>query len=592
MAADRFDIDARLAGPYSSVPEARPRPVIGITGNYGGAECRLAEAYYKSVARAGGVPVALPPLADTAAIAAALDRLDGLLLSGGADINPLFCGEEPQPALRSINSERDAAELLTVRLACNRRLPLLGICRGVQTLAVALGGSVAQDISTTATVKHSQDADRSEPTHSVTLAGGSTLASIYGTDRLLVNSFHHQAVADCGPLLRVAATAADGTVEAVESADFKPILGVQWHPECMAEGAPLFAWLAAQAESYRRAREVHSRVLTLDSHCDTPMLFAAGARFEHRDPRLLVDLHKMADGRQDATVMVAYLPQPKPGEDFRSLVGFPVSGPKAYADLIFDKIEAIAETAKGHVAIARTPAGLAENKRRGLKSIMRGIENGLALEGDPANVEHFARRGAVYITLCHNGDNDLCDSARGCRTHGGVSRLGARVIAEMNRLGVMVDLSHASEESFYDALDISRLPIVCSHSSSRALCDHPRNLTDDQMRALAASGGVAQITFYHGFLRSGGQATVLDALAHLDHAVSVMGIDHVGIGTDFDGDGGVPGMACSADCMDFTRRLLARRYSEDDIRLIWGGNFVRLMAQVQAAAGTNQWQDK
>ena len=212
---------------------------------------------------------------------------------------------------------------------------------------------------------------------------------------------------------------------------------------------------------------------------------------------------------------------------------------------------------------------------------MLGIENGLALGGDLRNVSHFADRGVVYITLCHNGDNDLCDSARGNNTHGGVSPFGAEVIGEMNRLGVMVDLSHAGEKSFYDALDISQTPIVCSHSSCRALCDHPRNLTDDQMRRLAAKGGVMQVTLYHGFLVSDGQATILDAMHHLEHAISIMGIDHVGLGTDFDGDGGILGLRDSSELLQFTRQLLSRRYSEDDIQKIWGGNFLRVMADIQ-----------
>ena len=582
---ERFDIDAQLQRLYTGFPEAGRRPVIGITGNYNAPECKLAKGYYKSVLAAGGTPMIIPPLADTDTIINTLDRIDGLLLSGGGDINPLFCGEEPLPTLHSINSERDTAELLTARLAYNRQLPILGICRGIQTLAVALGGKVAQDISAGATIKHSQDADRSEPTHTVSLAEGSTLRSLYDTERIAVNSFHHQAVAEAGPLFRVAATATDGTVEAIESSQLKPVIGVQWHPECMAEGAPLFSWLVDQAASYHSARTTHDRVLTLDTHCDTPMFFPQGVDFCNRDNRLLVDLHKMDEGHQDATIMVAYLPQPKPGERFTDKVSFDVEGPKAYADLIFDKIEAMASRQNQYVAIARTPQELYDNKTAGRKSIMLGIENGLALEGDVDNVAHFKRRGAVYITLCHNGDNDLCDSARGNATHGGVSQLGAKVIEEMNRLGVMVDLSHAAESSFYDALDISSLPIVCSHSSARALCDHPRNLTDDQMRALAAKGGVAQTTLYHGFLRSDGEATVLDALAHLEHAISIMGIDHVGIGTDFDGDGGVKGFADSSEAISFTRRLLARRYSEDDIRKIWGGNFLRVMTQVQAAAG-------
>jgi microsomal dipeptidase-like Zn-dependent dipeptidase len=151
----------------------------------------------------------------------------------------------------------------------------------------------------------------------------------------------------------------------------------------------------------------------------------------------------------------------------------------------------------------------------------------------------------------------------------------------MNRLGILVDMSHAGEKSFYDALDISKKPIVCSHSSARALCDHPRNLTDAQMRALAAKGGVAQTTIYSGFLRKDAQATILDVMAHLEHAIDVMGIDHVGLGTDFDGDGGVPGMADSSELLNFTRQLLRKRYSDEDIQKIWGGNFLRVMAEAQ-----------
>jgi microsomal dipeptidase-like Zn-dependent dipeptidase len=212
---------------------------------------------------------------------------------------------------------------------------------------------------------------------------------------------------------------------------------------------------------------------------------------------------------------------------------------------------------------------------------MLGIENGLALEGDIRNIQHFADRGITYITLCHNGDNDICDSARGEHTHNGVSELGEKVIHEMNRLGLMVDLSHAAEKSFYDALDISSTPIVCSHSNCKSLCDVPRNLTDDQLRALAAKDGVAQITLYHGFLQKDDEASIMDAMKHLEHAIDIMGIDHVGLGTDFDGDGGVRGIADASELIQFTRQLLRRRYSIEDIRKIWGGNWLRVMKQVQ-----------
>ena len=146
---------------------------------------------------------------------------------------------------------------------------------------------------------------------------------------------------------------------------------------------------------------------------------------------------------------------------------------------------------------------------------------------------------------------------------------------------MMVDVSHAGEKSFYDAPAISGKPIVASHSSARALCDHPRNLTDDQLKALAAKGGVAQVCMYGGFLRKNGEATIKDAIEHLNHMVNVMGIEHVGIGTDFDGDGGITGCASASELINFTRRLLLERYSEENIRLIWGGNFLRVMEEVQ-----------
>ena len=601
---NRFDLSEQFSTVYSHDFAAKGhRPVIGITGNYGDTTCKLGEGYYKQIVRAGGTPLIIPPVADEETILATLNRIDALLLSGGADINPLYCGEEPVSKLGGINAERDLPELLITRLAANRQMPILGICRGIQTLSVALGGKVQQHIDTP--IKHSQDAERSEPTHSVIIEKDSTLYNIYGGSKFFtlhsscvpsvasdqrssalftfyVNSFHHQAVSDPGAHFRVAARAKDGIIEAIESSEGKPILGVQWHPECMGEDQlPLFEWLIGQARNYRQAQRLHDRILSLDTHCDTPMFFPQDVDFGRRDEKILVDLPKMTEGRLDATIMVCYLPQPKQGETFQQNVSFDVTGPKAYADLIFDKIGQIVEKNADAVALARTPDELWQNKRAGKKSIMLGIENGLALEGDLQNIRHFHERGIVYITLCHNGDNDICDSARGSQTHNGVSAFGEKVIREMNRLGIMVDLSHAHEKSFYDALDISETPIVCSHSSARALCDHPRNLTDDQMRALARKGGVCQITLYHGFLLKEGEATILDAMRHLDHAIQVMSIDHVGLGTDFDGDGGIRGLADASELTLFTRQLLARRYSEQDIQKIWGGNFLRVMQLVQ-----------
>lgn len=583
---ETYDLESHLRPIYANYPEYREKPVVGITGNFEGGDLTLRDRYYKQIVAAGGTPLVIPPVADADVIGTTLDRVDALLFTGGGDVNPLWTGEEPQPELHSVNAERDLPELLTVRLAYNRQMPMLGICRGCQVLTLALGGHVAQDLSSIAsTIKHSQDADRSLATHSVDIADHTLLHQLYKADRLYVNTFHHQAVDDPGPHLTVSATALDGVTEAVESAEHKPILGVQWHPEWLgADGQPLFRWLVDEARTMAEARRLHAQTIVLDSHCDTPMFFPQGVDFTERDPRILVDLHKMTDGRQDAVTMVAYLPQPKEDETWADVAPIATDSPAAYADLIFDRITSTVASAPDHLALARTPDDIEENKRQGRKSIVLAIENGLALEGDLDNVAHFADRGITYITLCHNGDNELCDSARRTQnTHGGVSPLGEQVIREMNRQGLLVDLSHAGERTFYDTLDISTQPVVCSHSNCRALCDSPRNLTDDQLRAIAARGGVVQTTFYLGFLRAEGEASILDAVDHLEHAISVMGIDHVGIGTDFDGDGGVCGMADSSEMINFTRQLLRRRYSDEDIRKIWGGNWLRVMRQVQTS---------
>ena len=571
-----FQLQTQLDAIYGHFPEAKPRPLIGISANTADIDLTLRRVYCDQIVRAGGVPMVLPPVDDAEVLINMLEGIDGLVLTGGADYNPLWYGEQPEKELHTINSTRDLPELLLTRLAFNRQIPILGICRGVQTMAIALGGNLVQDLKTP--LKHGQDAPRSEATHSVTITEGSTLYSLYGQETF-VNSFHHQAVKDCGSHLHVVATAPDGVIEAVESTEQKALMGVQWHPEWMGgEGLKLFEWLTQRSREFKAAKALHREILTLDSHCDTPMFFPQGVHFEQRDPKVLYDLHKMTDGKQDAVTMVAYLTQhPKPGELPEGM------SPRRYADSIFDQIEAIVAHESDYVALARTPQQLYENKAMGKKSIMLGIENGLAIEDDIHNIAHFAQRGIVYITLCHNGDNAICDSARGTQTHGGVSAFGEQVIGEMNRLGVMVDLSHGAETSFFDALSISQTPIVCSHSNCKALCDVPRNLTDAQLKALAQAGGVAQITLYHGFLRKEGEADIRDAMAHLNHAIDVMGIDHVGLGTDFDGDGGIKGLADASELINFTTALLRQRFSKADIKKIWGENWLRVMRQVQAA---------
>lgn len=552
-------------------------PVIGISGNFREGDCTLAQAYYMSVLEAGGTPVVIPSYDNDKALVSLLDTLDGIVLSGGADIDPDYLGEEPLDCI-SINPRRDRQELTLVRLAADRQIPLLGICRGIQVLTAALGGKLYQDIKTQhdqTCIGHSQTIARGLPSHEVKLVKDSLLYGFFGKETLAVNSFHHQAVKEVPAGFRVTAFAPDGIIEGMESTAFRPILGVQWHPECfLLENdrtmMPIFSWLIEQAELYRRAKELHSKTIILDSHCDSPMLFDEGTHFFEKNPKMLVDLHKMNLGRQDASFMVAYLKQE--GRDEASL-----KAAVSKADRLLDLIEERIGECGGKAALATTPEELWQNKFKGVKSVVRGIENGYAIGLDIDNVDRFRSRGVAYMTLCHNGDNDICDSHKGNHEHNGLSEFGKRVVERMNRVGMMVDLSHASEKSFWDALECSSKPIICSHSSSRALCDHTRNLTDEQMRALAESGGVAQVCMYGGFLNKKEEdATVNDAVRHIMHMIDVMGVDHVGIGSDFDGGGGIPGLEDASWFVSLTGRLMAQGLTDEQLSLLWGGNFLRV----------------
>lgn len=571
-------------------------PVIGISGNFREGDCTLAQGYYMSVLEAGGTPVVIPSYDNEKALVSILDTLDGLVLSGGADIDPDYLGEEPLDCI-SVNPRRDAQELMLVRLAVERQIPILGICRGIQMLTAALGGKLYQDIKTQhgrPCIEHSQTIARGLPSHDVKIEKDSLLHSLMGTETLAVNSFHHQAVKEVPQGFRVTAMSEDGIIEGMESTTFRPILGVQWHPECFILEAdrtmmPIFNWLTEQAALFKRAKELHSKTIILDSHCDSPMFFDKGAHFYQKNPGVeveyeyvgepspdgsptfrynpLVDLHKMTAGCLDASFMVAYLHQyERDADSLKTAV--------AKADRLLSLIDERIGECAGYAAIAATPDELWQNKFKGIKSVVKGIENGYAVGLDIDNVDRFRSRGVAYMTLCHNGDNDICDSHKGNHEHNGLSDFGREVVARMNSVGMMVDLSHASEKSFWDALECSTKPIICSHSSSRALCDHTRNLTDEQMRALASSGGVAQVCLYSGFLKKGGNATIDDAIRHIMHMIDVMGVDHVGIGSDFDGGGGLPGLEDASWFVTLTERLMAEGLSDDDLSLVWGRNFL------------------
>jgi microsomal dipeptidase-like Zn-dependent dipeptidase len=341
-----------------------------------------------------------------------------------------------------------------------------------------------------------------------------------------------------------------------------------------ADGGSVLIPVNNDSALFEKTKALHKKIYTIDSHCDTPMLFPKGIDIGKKNKETKVDVVKMQEGMLDAVFMVAYLPQGARTDS---------ASQKAYrkAVSIINKLKQQIEKNKDIVAVACSVADLKKNKAENKKSIFIGIENGYAIGKDLQNVERFAQMGVRYITLSHNGDNDICDSNKGNVEHNGLSDFGKEVVREMNRLGIMVDISHTSEKTSFDVLEISKYPIIASHSSVKALCNHPRNVSDKLMKAIAAKGGIIQICFYNGFLRKDGNAKLKDAIDHIDYAVKLIGIEHVGIGTDFDGDGGIPGIQTASEVPQITMELIRRGYSDEDIAKIWGGNLMRVMEIVQ-----------
>jgi membrane dipeptidase len=225
---------------------------------------------------------------------------------------------------------------------------------------------------------------------------------------------------------------------------------------------------------------------------------------------------------------------------------------------------------------------------------MPAVENGTALGGDLSMLDRFAALGVRYITLTHNGHNALADAAIPLRNlgdveaeHGGLSPLGRQAVARMNRLGMLVDISHAAKSTMLQAAKLSRTPVLATHSCARALCDHPRNLDDEQLDVLRDTGGVIQITMVSAFLKRGAKPNEVGVSAiadHVDYVARRIGIDHVGIGTDFDGGGGVAGFMHEGEAPALTAELVSRGYDDEALAKIWGGNFLRLLRQAEEVA--------
>lgn len=559
------------------------RPKIGISANRKEGTSCIAEPYFQSVVMAGGAPVLLPVTTDIHALATIVDMLDGIILSGGGDIDAAYLGEEPAPETGDTDSYRDEYDFLLLKLAFDRQLPVFGICRGHQVINVAFGGTLYQDIHTrfsAEALKHSQAEARDVATHTIVPTDiPSKLKAVLKSPSqhaIPVNSFHHQAVKDVAPEFITVATSPDGLNEAIEHPEYA-IFGVQWHPESMAVAGnevmlDLFRYHVGLAEVFAKAKRLHERMLTIDSHTDTPMLFETFDLGRKEGGK--VNLPLMEEGRLDAVFMVAYIPQ-----GMRDDVS--LQNACEYARNRLSKVIDQARLHSERMGIARTADELRRLKREGKKAVLLGIENGYAIGKDIRRLKIFKDLGVSYVTLCHNGDNDICDSAAGNREWGGLSPFGRDVVAEMNRLGMMIDVSHASGDTFYDVLKYSRKPVIASHSSSRALCNHRRNLDDDQIRALASQGGVVQICLYKAFINEDAdKASLSDAVRHICHIVEVAGIDHVGIGSDFDGDGELTGCRSANELIRITMRLISEGFDDESIAKIWGGNLIRVMEEV------------
>jgi len=372
-----------------------------------------------------------------------------------------------------------------------------------------------------------------------------------------------------------------------------------------------------------RAKLIHKKALTIDTHVD---ILNAQYATKERDPgidnpKLKCDLVKMNKGGMDGVFLAVYVEQKK-----RDAEGYKNAYESAMGQ--FEAIHRLTEKMyPDRCELATSPGDVERIAKTGKRVIIIGMENGFAIGKDISNVERFYNLGARYITLSHNGHNDICDSCNPRKKlgdketeHNGLSEFGKKVIAEMNRLGIIADASHISVNSFYDLIKVSKAPIIASHSGCRALADHSRNLDDEQLKALAKNGGVIQIVAVGGFLRLVSSerrkarsdlkekldegkieneqfleemkeidakypsASLSDFVDHIDHAVKVAGIEHVGIGTDFDGGGGVPGFNDHSQALNVTIELVRRGYSEEDISKIWGRNLLRVWREVEQVA--------
>jgi len=317
-------------------------------------------------------------------------------------------------------------------------------------------------------------------------------------------------------------------------------------------------------------------MFVLDSHCDTPLQLLCGSDLSLENAQGHVDFPRMRRGGVDASFFALYIPPEIPvgNEAF------------AHALKLLSLTQKAVEDSPDLAAFATDSASARSNKSKGLLSVFLGLENASPIGESLDCLQWFYDQGVRYVTLCHNADNQICDSAAGKRTYGGLSPFGREVVRKMNKIGMIIDCAHVSDETFFDVIKLSSKSVVTTHSSCRALCNHRRNMSDTMLRALADNGGVIQINFYPFFIDDGYAAdpehsalpSYKRVVDHIDHAIKVAGIDHVGIGSDFDGI-----EVCPQGLEDISRmglifdEMRVRGYSEGDIEKVAGENFLRVL---------------
>ena len=377
----------------------------------------------------------------------------------------------------------------------------------------------------------------------------------------------------------------------------------------------------------KNVAKVHGKALTVDTHCDTPMNLLDGdfdIGVKNKPPQSRVDFPRMKEGGLDAMFFAAFTGQkPRTPENIQEAY-------KMANDMI-DAVNAACTKYNTMASVALNSGDAARLEKEGKLAAYIGMENGFPLGTDLSRVQEFYTRGVRYITLCHSYNNDICDSSTDKKgaEHNGLSTFGKEVVSEMNRLGMMVDVSHISDKAFFDVIATSKAPVIASHSSVRAIAKHPRNMTDEMIKALAKNGGVIQICLLDDYIKDADTTsvyyrkrkefyanyeaksatmtddekkelrkewrllsekfpkplpTVADCVDHIDHVKKLVGIDYVGIGSDFDGGGGLADCADVSQFPNITAEMLRRGYTEEEVAKVWGGNFFRVFKAVEHQA--------